>query len=69
MAAFRPRKAQDIAGLIVYAAGAAIALFSPAAALFLFVLVALPYFVPGLVADRAKRLRARPRDGKARLSL
>ncbi len=62
MAAFRPRKAQDIAGLIVYAAGAAIALFSPATALALFVLVALAYFAPGLVADRAKRLRARPRD-------
>lgn len=59
MAAFRPRKALDVAGLIVYALGTALSLFSPTGGLTLFVLVALAYVVPGLVAERARRLNAR----------
>ncbi|MBV8440581.1 MAG: DUF1211 domain-containing protein [Hyphomicrobiales bacterium] len=62
MAGFRPRQAQDIAGLGVYALGAALAAFSPIAAIALYVLVALAYVVPGLVADRAQRLKARRRE-------
>ena len=59
MAGFRPRQAQDIAGLGVYAAGTALAAFSPIGGMALFVLVALAYLVPGLVADRAQRRTGR----------
>ena len=55
MVGFRPRQAQDIAGLGVYAAATVLAAFSPIAALILFVAVALAYVVPGLVADAARR--------------
>ena len=55
MAGFRPRQAQDIAGLGVYAAATVLAGFRPIAALILFVAVALAYVVPGLVADAARR--------------
>jgi uncharacterized membrane protein len=59
MAGFRPRRAQDMASLAVYALATALAAFSPIAALGLFVLVALAYLVPGLIADRAQRPKAR----------
>ena len=59
MQVFRSRRAQDVASLVVYAAGAPLALFSPTGALALFVLVALAYFVPGLVAEAANRRKAR----------
>jgi uncharacterized membrane protein len=62
VSAFRPRRAQDVAGLALYALGTALAAFSPIAALALFVLVALAYVVPGLIADRAQRLKARRRE-------
>ena len=55
MAHFRPRRTQDIAALVVYAAGTALAAFSPYGALGLYVLVALAYFVPGLIAEIAER--------------
>jgi uncharacterized membrane protein len=53
--AFRPRLAQDIAGLAAYALGTALAAFAPIAALVLFVAVALAYVVPGLIADLSRR--------------
>jgi uncharacterized membrane protein len=59
MAGFRPRQAQDIAGLAVYALGAALAAFSPIAAIAVYVLVALTYVVPGLITERTQRLKAR----------
>jgi uncharacterized membrane protein len=59
MAHFRPRRAQDVAGLVVYAAGTALAAFSPFGALALFILVALAYVVPGLIADKAQRRTGR----------
>ena len=62
MAGFRPRQAQDIAGLGVYALGSALAGFSPIVAIALYALVALAYVVPGLIADRAQRLKARRGD-------
>lgn len=58
MRGFRPRRVQDLAALVVYGVGAALALFSPAAALVLFVLVALAYVVPGLLAGAARRRSA-----------
>jgi uncharacterized membrane protein len=59
MAGFRPRQAQDIAGLAVYALGAGLAAFSPIAAIAVYVLVALTYVVPGLITERTQRLKAR----------
>jgi len=56
------RQAQDIAGLAVYALGTALAAFSPIGAIALFVVVGLAYVVPGLIADRAQRLKARRRE-------
>ena len=55
MAGFRPRRAQDIAALGVYAAATALAAFSPFGALALFVLVLLAYVAPGLIAEMAQR--------------
>ncbi len=52
---FRPQRAQNLAALVVYGVGAALALMSPIAALALFVLVALAYLVPGLVAEKTRR--------------
>ena len=54
MAGYRPRRAQDVAGLILYATGTVLALFSPIAAITLFVLVAIAYVVPGLIAEKAQ---------------
>lgn len=62
MAGFRPRQAQDIASLGVYAAGTALAAFSPIGGLALFVLVALAYLVPGLVAEMAQLRKGRRSD-------
>ncbi len=62
MAGFRPRQAQDIAGLGAYALGAALAAFSPIAAIALYFLVAPAYVVPGLIAEAARRRRARRSD-------
>ena len=59
MEGFRPRRAQDLAALVVYVAATALAPFNPVAALALFVLVALAYLVPGLLAEKATRRKAR----------
>ncbi len=52
---FRPQRAQNLAALLVYGVGAALALMSPIAALALYVLVALAYLVPGLLAEKTRR--------------
>ena len=46
---------QNALALVIYALGAAIALLSPLAALGLFVLVAIAYVVPGLLAEVSHR--------------
>ena len=59
VAGFRPRRTQDLVSLGVYAMATALAPFSPIGALALFVLVALAYFVPGLVVEISQRHRRR----------
>ena len=59
VAGFRPRRTQDLVSLGVYAMATALAPFSPIGALALFVLVALAYFVPGLVVEISQRRRRR----------
>jgi uncharacterized membrane protein len=53
--ALRAERAQNFAALVVYALGTAVAAFSPLGGIALFVLVALAYFVPGLLAEAAGR--------------
>jgi uncharacterized membrane protein len=55
MRRLRPRRVQDLAALVVYGLGAALALVSPIAGLALYFLVALAYVAPGLLAGAAKR--------------
>ncbi len=55
MAAFRPRRRQDVASLPAYALATAVAAFGPIAAPALFVLVGLAYVTPGLVAEISRR--------------
>jgi uncharacterized membrane protein len=50
------RRMQDVAGLVVYALATLVAAFAPIIAIAMFVAVALAYVVPGLIADRGRRL-------------
>ena len=56
--AVAPRRLQNVVALAVYALATALAAWSPGGALALFVLVAIAYVVPDLLAEAAKR-RAR----------